>query len=73
MVEKIINQLADYSDQELELITRKAYAIREERRNAKIEKLKENFFKAWEELEKMGIDIYVNDDEIVVLDNISFG
>lgn len=73
MVEKIINQLADCSNQELELIARKAYAIREERRNAKIEELKKNFFKAWEELEKMGVDIYVNDDEIVVLDNISFG
>ena len=73
MVEKIINQLAECSDQELDLIARKAYAVREERRNAKIGELKENFFKAWRELEKMGVDIYVNDDEIVVLDNISFG
>lgn len=73
MVEKIIDQLADCSDQELNLIANKVYAIREERRNAKIEELKKNFFKAWEELEKMGIDVYVNDDEIVVLDDISFG
>ena len=72
MVEKIINQLVDCSDQELDLIARKAYAVREERRNIKIKELKENFFKAWEALEKMGVDIYV-DDEIVILDNISFG
>ena len=72
MVEKIINQLSDCSDQELDLIARKAYAVREERRNIKIKELKENFFKAWEALEKMGVDIYV-DDEIVILDNISFG
>ena len=73
MVEKIINQLADCSDQELDLIVKKAYAVREERRNIKIKELKENFYKAWEELEKMGIDIYTNDDEIVTIDNISFG
>lgn len=73
MVEEIINQLADCSDQELDLIVKKACAVKEERRNIKVKELKENFFKAWEALEKMGIDIYVNDDEIVVLDNISFG
>lgn len=73
MVEKIINQLTDYSDQELELIVKKAYAIREERRNIKIKELKENFFKAWEELEKMGVDIYSSDEELLTLDNIEFG
>ena len=71
MVEKIINQLAGCSDQELDIVARKAYAIREERRNIKIKELEENFFKAWKELEKMGVDIYWN-GEILNYDNIEY-
>ena len=72
MVEKIINQLADCSDQELDLIVKEADAVREKRRSIKIKELKENFLKAWEELEKMGVDVYVKDEEILILDDISF-
>lgn len=72
MVEKIINQLADFSDQELNIIVEKAYAIREERRNAKIKELKKNFDEAWQELEKMGVCIYSNNDELLSLDDICF-
>ncbi len=71
MIEKIIDQLTDCSDQELDIVAKKAYAIREERRNIKIKELEENFFKAWKELEKMGVDIYYN-DEILDYDNIEY-
>jgi uncharacterized protein YaaN involved in tellurite resistance len=72
MVEKILNQLANCSEEELNLISKKAYAIMLNRLHEKIEELKENFFKAWKELEKMGVDIYSKEDGLLHLNDITF-
>jgi hypothetical protein len=72
MVEKILNQLANCSEEELTLISKKACVIMLNRRHEKIEELKENFFKAWKELEAMGVDIYSKDDELLYLNDITF-
>ena len=72
MTEKIINELTSYSDEELKLIAEKVAIIRSNRRHEKIEELKENFVKAWKELEKMGVCICSQDDVYICLDDITF-
>ena len=63
----------EYCDPNIELLKAYAYEndwiVNEEQRNF----LQVLMYSKWEELEKMGIDIYTNDDEIVTIDNISFG
>ena len=62
-LERIIGQLADFDEQELDIIVKKINKEREERRQAKIKKLIENFEKAWEDLINAGIDICYYDED----------
>ena len=62
-LERIIGQLADFDENELSFIVEKIYSEKQKKRNAKINKLIENFKKAWEELSKEGVGIYYSDEE----------
>lgn len=62
-LERIIDQLADFDEQELNFIVEKIYLERQEKRKARINKLIENFKEAWEELSKEGVGIYYSDEE----------
>ena len=61
-LERIIGQLADFDEQELDTIVKKINKEREDRHQAKINRLIENFRKAWIDLSKAGIDIYYTED-----------
>lgn len=61
-LDRIIGQLAEFDEQELDIIVKKINKEREERHQAKINKLIENFRKAWKELSDAGIDIYTTED-----------
>ena len=73
-LERIIGQLADFDEQELDIIVKKINKEREERHQAKINKLIENFKRAWEELLEAGVDIcyYGENDEGCYLDTDNF-
>lgn len=69
----IMNSLIGFSNQDLDSITSKIFVIKEERRKARYNELKENFEKAWRDLEKEGIEIcYSCDGEPLQLDQIEF-
>lgn len=61
-LERIIGQLADFDEQDLDIIVTKINKERAERKQAKINKLIENFRKAWIDLSNVGLDIYYNED-----------
>ncbi len=62
-LERIIGQLAEFDENELNFIVEKICLERQKKRKAKIDKLIENFEKAWDDLITAGIDInYYNDD-----------
>lgn len=75
-LERIIGQLADFDEQELDAIVMKINKERAERKQAKVNKLVENFRKAWIDLSNVGLDIYYNEDiceeDPLNLDNIEF-
>ena len=62
-LERIIDQLADFDENELDFIVDKIYLERQEKRKVKINKLIENFKKTWEELSREGVGIYYSDEE----------
>lgn len=62
-MERIINQLADFDENELNFIIEKICLERQKKRKAKINNLIENFRKAWEELAREGVGIYYSDEE----------
>lgn len=61
-MERIIGQLADFDEQELDIIVKKINIEREDRRQAKINRLIENFRKAWIDLSTAGVDICYCED-----------
>lgn len=61
-LERIISQLADFDEQELNFIIEKICLERQERKEAKVNKLIENFKKAWDDLLDAGVDIYYYDN-----------
>ena len=71
-MERIINQLADFDENELDFIVEKIYLERQEKRKTKINKLIENFRKAWEELTKEGVGIYYSDEEFCEEHSLDF-
>ena len=72
-----INELDNLSEQELDIIAKRIYAIRNERRHTRVESLIKRFKDAWYELEKEGVTIccnncYESDAEMLDLDSIVF-
>ena len=63
-MEKIINQLADLTEDEEQIIINKIVEAREKRRNEKFYKLRDSFFDTARELEKLGYCLYWGDDRI---------
>lgn len=63
-LERIIGQLAEFDEQELDIIVKKINKEREERHQAKINNLIENFRKAWTDLSNAGIDIYYSYEDL---------
>lgn len=61
---EVMNNLINFSEQELDTISKKIYRIRADRRTAKLNELKTNFEKAWYDLEKEGVDICFDGDAI---------
>ncbi len=61
-LDRIIGQLAEFDEQELDIIVKKINTERLERKQAKINKLIENFKRAWKDLSDAGIDIYSTED-----------
>lgn len=61
-LERIIGQLADFDEQELDIIVKRINKEREERHQAKIYKLIENFRKAWIDLSREEIVICYSED-----------
>lgn len=61
-LERIIGQLADFDEQELNFIE-KICLERQKKREAKVHKLIENFKNAWDDLLDAGVDIYYSDND----------
>ena len=70
-VERIINSLAELSEEEETLILQKIATRRENRRIEKECKAKDDFRLAWEKLDELGIDIRISDD-LFCDDKLSF-
>jgi len=56
-LERIIGQLADFDENELNFIVEKICLERQKKRKAKIGALIENFKRAWKDLSDAGVDI----------------
>lgn len=63
-VKKIIGQLADFNEQELDIIAKEISGEKIERRKKKFYELRDNFFDTARELEKLGYCLYWGDDRI---------
>lgn len=75
-LDRIINQLADFDENELNFIVEKICLEREKKRKAKIDNLIENFRKAWEELTREGVVIcyceYIDEGCDLDINNFEF-
>lgn len=63
-MERIINQLADLTEEEEQILIDRITIARERRQKEKFYKLKDSFFDTARELEKMGYCLYWGDDRI---------
>lgn len=65
---KVMNNLINFSEQELDDISKKIYRIRADRRTAKFNELKTKFGKAWPDLENEGFNVYFDGEPIYFRD-----
>lgn len=63
-MERIINQLADLTEEEETLLINKIAETRKERREKKFNELKTVFLNTWKEIENLGYEIQYRDDLI---------
>ena len=71
-IEKIINQFDICSDQELDILIKVINKKIADRRTIKINKLIEDFRKAFNAINNERVDIYVNDERVDDLDQFEF-
>lgn len=68
---RVMNNLINFSEQELNDISEKIYRIKADRRTAKLNELKANFKKAWYDLINEDVGICF-DGDIISFESISF-
>ena len=71
-IEKIINQFDICSDQELDNLIKVINKKIADRRTIKINKLIEDFRKAFNAINNEGVDIYINDERVDDLNQFEF-
>lgn len=60
-MERIINQLAELTEEEEQVLIDRITVARERRQNEKFYKLRDSFFDTWREIENLGYSIYWQD------------
>ncbi len=63
-MERIINQLAELTEEEEQVLIDRIAEARKERREKKFNELKTVFFNTWKEIENLGYGIQYRDDFI---------
>ena len=63
-MERIINQLAELTEEEENILISKISEAREKRRREKFSQLYDTFFNTWTEIENLGYNIYWGDNLI---------